>query len=46
MNTEYLFDLELLDLGDAVEETKACSPLPMYIDNTFGYGVEERPWQC
>lgn len=46
MQTLDCFDLELVDLGDATEETRACSPLPLYIDNLFGYGVEDRPWQC
>ena len=36
-------DLELVDFGDAVEETRQCSPeLPVFPDSTFGYGTD--PW--
>lgn len=34
------FGLEAIDLGDAKVETMACSPLPMYVDNLYGYGSE------
>lgn len=35
-------ELALLDLGDAMEETKQCNPFPQWADSTFGLGGE--PW--
>lgn len=35
-------DLELVDFGDAMEETKQCSPTPpIFPDSWFQWGAEE-----
>lgn len=43
-------DLELVDLGDAMEETKQCTPVPIWPDSWFGWGSHEwtggGPPQC
>lgn len=31
-------DLELVDLGDACEETRQYSPWPIWVDSVFGWG--------
>jgi hypothetical protein len=30
--------LDLMDLGDAAEETKQLAPYPLYRDSVYGYG--------
>lgn len=37
--------LELVDLGDATQETKQCDPyMPIRPDSFFGYASESTPW--
>jgi hypothetical protein len=36
MNTD---SIELIDLGDATEETKQFLPIPAFFDNLFGLGL-------
>lgn len=37
-------EIELVDLGNALEETKQCTPGGIYWDSWFGYGsVEYHP---
>lgn len=44
--TEATTELELLDLGNAMEETKHCSPFPLWVDSVFGYGTSDYPYDC
>ena len=30
--------LDLVELGDAVEETRQLNPFPLYTDSIYGYG--------
>jgi len=30
--------LDIVELGDAAEETKQLAPVPAYLDNIYGYG--------
>jgi hypothetical protein len=37
--------MEVLDLGDAVEETRQCDPyMPIRPDAVFGWASESYPW--
>lgn len=36
-------ELELVDLGDATEETKQCAPLALFPDSWYGWGSHAWP---
>jgi hypothetical protein len=38
VDTEAVVELEIVDLGDAVVETKEAFPIPYAVDNTYASG--------
>lgn len=42
-------EIELIDLGDATEQTKQCTPWGVWSDSWFQFGSHPYPWypgQC